>query len=67
MTAQISEKLLSEGEKYAMCTNPIGVLPEGSRPPEFNSRIAAVWLSSLQLTKSRPRVDQDHISYLQSE
>jgi len=44
MTAQISEKLLFEGEKHAMCTNPLGDYSAlGGELPRFASNCTALW------------------------
>ncbi len=44
MTAQISEKLLFEGEKHAMCTNPLGdYCALGGELPRFASNCTALW------------------------
>jgi hypothetical protein len=44
MTAQISEKLLFEGERPAMCTNPLGdYCPLGGELPNFASNCTALW------------------------
>lgn len=44
MTAQISEKLLFEGEKHAMCTNPLGDYGAlGGELPRFASNCTALW------------------------
>jgi hypothetical protein len=44
MTAQISEKLLFEGEKHAMCTNPLGnYCALGGELPKFASNCTALW------------------------
>jgi len=44
MTAQISEKLLFEGEKHAMCTNPLGDYGAlGRGLPKFASNCTALW------------------------
>jgi hypothetical protein len=44
MTAQISEKLLFEGEKHAMCTNPLGDYSAlGGDLPRFASNCTALW------------------------
>ena len=43
MTAQISEKLLFEGEKHAMCTNPLGdYCALGGELPRFASNCTAL-------------------------
>jgi hypothetical protein len=44
MTAQISEKLLFEDEKHAMCTNPLGDYAAlGGELPRFASNCTALW------------------------
>ena len=44
MTAQISEKLLFEGERHAMCTNPLGdYCALGGELPNFESNCTALW------------------------
>jgi hypothetical protein len=44
MTAQISEKLFFEGEKHAMCTNPLGdYCALGGELPTFASNCTALW------------------------
>jgi len=44
MTAQISEKLLFEGEKHAMCTNPLSDFRAlGGELPRFASNCTALW------------------------
>lgn len=44
MTAQIPEKLLFEGEKYAMCTNPLDdYCALGGELPRFASNCTALW------------------------
>ena len=44
MTAQISEKLLFEGQKHAMCTNPLGnYCALGGELPRFASNCTALW------------------------
>lgn len=44
MTAQISEKLLFEGERHAMCTNPLGdYCALGGELPNFASNCTALW------------------------
>ena len=44
MTAQISEKLFFEGEKHAMCTNPLGdYCALGGELPRFASNCTALW------------------------
>jgi|CryBogDrversion2_7_1035282.scaffolds.fasta_scaffold24592_2 hypothetical protein len=44
MTAQITEKLIYEGERYAMCTNPLDVyLSLSDLGIEFESTSTALW------------------------
>ncbi len=44
MTAQISEKLLFEGNKHAMCTNPLSEFCAlGGQLPRFASNSTALW------------------------
>lgn len=44
MTAQIAEKLLYQGERVAMCTNPLGdYFAMGGFNPGFESTSTALW------------------------
>lgn len=45
MTAQIAEKLLYQGERVAMCTNPLSdYFAMGGFIPRFMSNTTALWL-----------------------
>jgi len=44
MTAQIAEKLLYQGERVAMCTNPLNdYFAMGGFNPRFESTSTALW------------------------